>query len=119
MLPLYEGTSVSLLRMRPFWLAPLVPLEKELLQQDQFGILAQIFWSCENLRLENFANAIFSARPVDAVKCRVGNCRVNDANREKFDSKDAAFSVATLARKKNLKSGSTNQSASLRWNWLV
>jgi hypothetical protein len=76
----YEGTSVSSLRMRPFWPAPLVPSKKNFLKQDQFGILAQFFSSCGNLRLENFTNAIFIARLCPAVKCRVGNCRANDAN---------------------------------------
>jgi hypothetical protein len=55
------------------------PVEKENLKQDQFGILAQFFSRCGKLRLANFANAIFIARLRLAVKCRVGNCRANDA----------------------------------------
>jgi hypothetical protein len=78
-LPFYEGTSVNSLRMRPFLPAPLVPSKKKFLKQDQFGILAQFFSSCGNLRLDIFANAIFIACPRLAVKCRVGNCRANDA----------------------------------------
>ena len=55
--------------------------QKELLKQDQSGILAQNFLLCGKLRLEFFRECLFRTRRRDAVKCRDGNCREDGAER--------------------------------------
>jgi hypothetical protein len=48
-------------------------------KQDQSGILAQNFLSCEKVRLEFLRDFLFSTRLAWAVKCRDGNCRADCA----------------------------------------
>jgi hypothetical protein len=56
-------------------------MQKELLKQDQSGILAQIFLLCGKLRREYFRESLFRTPMHRAVKCRDGNCRGDGAAR--------------------------------------
>ena len=56
-------------------------MQKELLKQDQSGILAQIFLLCGKLRREYFRESLFRTPMHRAVKCRDSNCRGDGAAR--------------------------------------
>src|SRR5450631_769663 len=56
-------------------------MQKELLKQDQSGILAQNFLLCGKLRREYFRESLFRTPMHRAVKCRDGNCRGDGAAR--------------------------------------